>query len=134
MTSPTWAVAAALAASLVSSTALAATCVGSCGVITGANGDVAAAPGGGAYTWISTNNGLDGAGQIGSVGGTNGSSLTTGAFTVSAGQLLAYDFNFVTSDGQDPGNRATGHIRAYPAIEKIPAIGLRPLRFGLPAP
>ncbi len=101
---------AALALCLGASAASAATCVGTCGVITGADGDVAGAPGGGAYTWISTNAGTTGAGQIGAVGGTNGSSLTTGVFSATAGQSLSYNFNFVTSDGQDPSNRATGFV------------------------
>ena len=101
---------AALAVCLGASAASAATCVGTCGVITGANGDVTAAPGGGAYSWISTDAGITGAGQIGAVGGTNGSSLTTGVFSATAGQTLSYSFNFITSDGQDPSNRATGFV------------------------
>lgn len=79
--------------------ASAATCVGSCGV-SGANGDVTAPPGGGTYTWISTAGGVTGAGQLPSVGGTDGSLLTSDIFSASAGQNLGYNFNFVTSDGQ----------------------------------
>ena len=75
-------------------------CVGACGTL-GANGDVTAPPGGGTYGWISTANGLNGEGQIASVGGTNGSSFTTAAFTANAGDNLQYQFDFVTSDGQD---------------------------------
>jgi hypothetical protein len=71
----------------------------------GPNGDVTAAPvGNGSYSWISTYGGVTGAGEIAGVGGTNGSSLTTSAFTATAGQNLQYNFNFVSSDGQaNPG-------------------------------
>lgn len=89
----------AAAALLASSGAQAATCVGKCGV-SGANGDVTAPPGGGSYGWISTFGGKDGAGQIPSVGGTDGSSFTTTAFAATAGQNLHYSFNFISSDGQ----------------------------------
>jgi len=79
--------------------ASAATCIGSCGV-SGANGDVSAPPGGGSYSWISTAGGVNGAGQLPSIGGTNGSQLTSGTFSGAAGQNLGYTFKFVTSDGQ----------------------------------
>ena len=110
MFSVRWAAAAALTLSLAATAAGAATCIGSCGVITGANGDVTAAPGGLSYSWISTNRGVTSAGQIGPAGGTNGSSLTTTAFVAANGQTLSFNFNFVTSDGQDPGNRVSGFV------------------------
>lgn len=85
---------------MAATSASAGVCVGACGVL-GANGDVIAPPGGGTYSWVSTAGGVTGAGQIGAVGGTDGSSLTSSAFTASAGQVLQYNFNFVTSDGQN---------------------------------
>ena len=99
---------AVLAASvlLAATGASAATCVGSCGSLT-ANGDVTAPPGGGAYGWISTFGGVDGVGQLPSVGGTDGSTFTTSAFDAAAGDSLTYNFNFVSSDGQ---NGADGFI------------------------
>lgn len=96
----------------------AATCVGACGVAA-ANGDVAAPPGGGNYSWISTAGGVNGAGQIPAVGGTDGSALTSAAFTANAGQTLGYDFNFVTSDGQN--GRGAFVYEDYAWVELIDA-------------
>jgi hypothetical protein len=97
------ALAAAMALGLSAAPAAAATCIGACGVA-GANGDVTAPPTSATYGWISTAGGVDGAGQL-SVGGTNGSSFTTSAFTASAGDNLRYYFNFISSDGQSaPGS------------------------------
>lgn len=90
----------AAAALFASTAASAATCVGSCGSL-GANGDVTAPPGGWTYGWISTFGGVDGVGQIASVGGTDGSLFTTSAFDADAGELLHYNFNFISSDGQN---------------------------------
>jgi hypothetical protein len=81
--------------------ARAAVCIGACGTL-GANGNVGAPPGGGTYGWISTAGGLNGVGQLPGVGpgATNGSTFTTSAFSATAGQVLQYYFNFVSSDGQ----------------------------------
>ena len=65
-----------------------------------ANGDVTAPPGSTTYSWISTFGGVSGAGEIATVGGTDGSSLTTSPFSAIAGQNLQYYFNFISSDGQ----------------------------------
>lgn len=83
--------------------AAAATCIGACGHDL-PGGDVTAAPiGGGSYSWVSTAGGVDGAGQLPGVGGTNGSEFST-SFVAAAGDQLRYVFNFVTSDGQSaPG-------------------------------
>ncbi len=94
---------AAIAWALMATGASAASCIGKCGTL-GANGDVTAPPGGGTYGWVSTFGGVTGAGQLPTIGGTNGSQFTTSAFTATAGQNLHYEFNFITSDGQfDPG-------------------------------
>ena len=77
------------------------TCDGNCGT-SGADGDVTlppGPPGATGYDWISTDQGLNGVGGIASVGGTNGSLLTSNAFAANAGDNLQFFFNFVTSDG-----------------------------------
>jgi hypothetical protein len=92
----------------------AATCVGSCGNSTIADGVVSLAPGGGgAYQWISTLDGTADGGVIADVGDQEGGSLggvdgaitgskyVTNTFTAMVGDILQFDFNFVTSDGGD---------------------------------
>lgn len=72
--------------------------------VSGADGDVSASPfpGSTQYGWVSTNGGVNGVGLPG-IGGTgaptNGSVLTSTAFTAEAGDLLEFYFNFITSDG-----------------------------------
>jgi len=78
------------------------TCVGNCGLSTAPDGVVTLAPGFGSYSWISTNQGLDGVGKlpVGPTGQeTNGSFAQTPTFTVSPGDKLNFFFNFITSDG-----------------------------------
>lgn len=73
-------------------------CVGSCG--TGvADGVVSLAPESTTpYGWVSTNGGSYGVGLDGLIG-TTGSVLRSNTFTAGAGDLLSFDFNYVTSDG-----------------------------------
>lgn len=78
-------------------------CNGNCGS-DGADGVVTLSPTGNTqYQWLSTNNGADDVGALPGVGGTgsptNGSTLTTTLFSASAGDLLKFYFNYVTSDG-----------------------------------
>jgi hypothetical protein len=74
------------------------TCVGSCGV-SGADGVVPLAPGGGTqFGWISTFGGVT-MDPLVIDGTTNGSVLTSSTFAATAGQLLSFRFNYVTSDG-----------------------------------
>jgi hypothetical protein len=74
-------------------------CVGTCGTL-GANGVVTISPtGNSTYQYISTAGGVNGAGEVPSVGGTDGSSFTTSQFSANAGDALQFYFNFVTSDG-----------------------------------
>ena len=75
-----------------------ATCVGTCGM-SGADGVVTASPTGSPYAFVTTEGGVDGAGQLPGEGGTNGSVYTTSEFTVAAGDDLEFWFNYVTSDG-----------------------------------
>ncbi len=77
----------------------AADCIGNCGTL-GANGVVTAPPSGASeYTWVSTNLGQNGAGQIAGYGGTNGSSLVSDPFFAAAGSRVEFWFNYITSDG-----------------------------------
>ncbi|MBI5430614.1 MAG: NF038132 family protein [Nitrosomonadales bacterium] len=74
------------------------TCTGNCGT-SGANGVVPLAPSGGTqYGWVASNTGIYGLGLPG-VGGTDGSRLQSSVFSASAGDALAFQFNYVTSDG-----------------------------------
>jgi hypothetical protein len=80
------------------SPAIAQTCTGNCGTAS-PNGVVTAAPGGSDYQYVSTSGGAGGAGQISTVGGTNGSEYVTAPFSAAAGDALNFNFNYVTSDG-----------------------------------
>ena len=76
----------------------AATTALGCGT-SGANGSVGLAPGGGTrYGWVSTIGGST-RNPLEIAGTSNGSTLTSSAFTATAGQLLSFNFNFITSDG-----------------------------------
>jgi len=79
--------------------AQASTCIGTCGT-SGANGVVGlSGSGNSTYQYISTASGVDGAGQIAGVGGSNGSQLTSSVFTAAANDPLTFLFDYVTSDG-----------------------------------
>lgn len=73
-------------------------CSGNCGTL-GADGDVAAPPGGGTYEFVSTAGAPAFIGLDLGFNETNGSLLTTVLFTASGSDVLAFNFNFVTSDG-----------------------------------
>jgi hypothetical protein len=78
-----------------------------------ANGDVTAPPGSATYGWISTAGGVNGVGQLPSIGGTDGSTFTTNPFAANSGDVLSYEFNFVTSDGQDGAGQFIYEDYAY---------------------
>ncbi len=63
------------------------------------NGVVGDSPVGANYSYVSTFGGTTGVGQIAGVGGVNGSTFTSDAFTANAGEALTFYFNFVTADG-----------------------------------
>lgn len=79
-------------------------CIGTCGTDV-ANGDVTLPPGFSSYNYVTTVGGPMGGGTLPSVFGsagvssTNGSTYTTGAFSATAGELVNFQFNYVTSDG-----------------------------------
>lgn len=89
--------------------------VNTCGTL-GADGDVPAPPGGSQYQYITTSGGASGVGQLPGIGGTNGTLLTTSAFVASGTDQLAFNFNFVTSDG-------TGTFPDYAWAELVPDVG-----------
>lgn len=112
--------------------------VGSAGT-SGADGVVTAAPGGGpTYSWVSTFGGVAGAGQLPGIGGTNGSSLTTSIFAATAGDVLKFQFNYVTSDGAGFADYAWSQLltaggavfadlfnaRTQPTGDTVPGVGL----------
>lgn len=74
------------------------TCEGNCGT-SGPDGVISTPHGGSNYQWVSTNGGLDGVGSLAEIGGSNGSTLTTNAFSAHSGEALNFSFNFATSDG-----------------------------------
>ena len=74
-----------------------AQCVGNCG-FSGADGDVTLSPLG-AFRYVTTTGGVAGGGSLGVGTETNGSQLTTAAFSATSGSKLSFYFNYVTSDG-----------------------------------
>jgi len=79
-------------------------CIGTCGTDT-ANGDVTLPPGFSSYLYVTTTGGPTAGGTLPGVFGspgvssTNGSTYTTSAFSATAGELVNFEFNYVTSDG-----------------------------------
>ena len=59
---------------------------------------------------------LSGGGQLPGIGGTNGSLLTTNAFTADGVEQLVFSFNFVTSDG-------TSSFPDYAWATLVPTVG-----------
>jgi hypothetical protein len=79
--------------------AAATVCAGNCGT-DAADGVVTLSPSGNAsYQYVSTNEGVIGAGQISTVGGTDGSLFSTSPFLAAANSPLQFYFNYITSDG-----------------------------------
>jgi hypothetical protein len=60
---------------------------------------VTSPPSGTSYSYVSTAEGEAGTGQIGGIGGTNGSEYISDAFAAAAGDPLQFYFNYVTGDG-----------------------------------
>jgi hypothetical protein len=79
-------------------------CVGTCGTDT-ANGDVTLPPGFSSYQFVTTTGGPAGGGNLPAVFGppgvnsTNGSTFTTSPFSTTPGELINFEFNYITSDG-----------------------------------
>lgn len=95
-----------LASTMLAGTAQAAVIVGNYGSL-GANGVVTAPPGGATYGYVSTNGGVLNAGTIAGVGNNSsgegddvdGSSFQSDPFAAGIGDILKFQFNYVTSDG-----------------------------------
>ena len=90
--------------------AAAATCIGTCGT-SGANGVVGTSGASSTYQYISTASGVNGAGQIAGVGGSNGAQYTSSTFTAVANDPLTFLFNYVTNDGAGYADYAWAELR-----------------------
>ena len=85
-------------------------CTGNCGTL-GADGVVTLAPSGGTqYGYVSTTDGVSGVSPFGFGGETNGSVLTSTAFSAAAGDAVAFKFNYITSDGAGYADYAWARI------------------------
>lgn len=133
-------VGAVVAAAVLSAGAAQAQCVGNCGTL-GADGVVTLSPtGNSSYQFISTFGGAAGAGEIGGVGGTNGSELTSSVFTAAMGDPLTLYFNYVTSDGSEFADYAFAELQtsggahaAWLFTSRTQPSGNTSPGFGLPA-
>jgi len=129
-----------LAAIAVATPALSATSIGNVGSIAGTDGSITAPPLGSTYSYVSTYEGVVGAGQIASVGGTSGSEYITDAFSADAGDSLDFYFNYITSDGSGFADYAfaelldgaNAHV-AYLFTARTQPSGNTSPGFGLPA-
>jgi hypothetical protein len=83
---------------LAASAQAAPICLGTCGTL-GADGAVPAPPVGTTYDYVVTTGAPAFGGMNLGFGETNGSQLTTSVFTAAAGDVLAFYFNYITSDG-----------------------------------
>ena len=121
------------------------TCLGNCGTL-GPDGDVPAPPGGSTYQYVSTSGGPTFSGLNLGFNETNGSLLTTNMFSVSGSSQLAFNFNFVTSDGA--GSPDYAYARLLPSggspillftartcqttpCDTVPGVGMPPLGAGV---
>jgi hypothetical protein len=75
------------------------TSIGNAGTMTSADGVLTMPAGASAYNFVSTRNGVMGNTLAGVHGSTNGSTATSSIFSATAGDQLAFKFNYVTSDG-----------------------------------
>lgn len=125
------------------SPAAAQTCVGNCGTL-GPDGVVTAPPNGQpTYGYVSTASGVAGAGKIAGIGDATrtGSEATTALFSATAGDSLAFYFNYVTSDGGGTFTdyafaellNAAGSNVAYLFTARTQPTGDTSPGFGLPA-
>lgn len=88
-------------------------CTGNCGTSADIQGNSVVTPLSTAYGWVSTANGVDAVspfvnvpgvlnpdtGLPTGIGNTNGSLLRSNIFSASSGEVLKFEFNYVTSDG-----------------------------------
>jgi hypothetical protein len=118
-------------------------CFGNCGTL-GADGAVPTPPSGGNYQWVSTAGAPTFLGLNLGFNETNGSQYTTDSFFSSAGDQLAFYFDYVTSDGPgypeyayaelvDSSNVATVLFTARTAsgADVVPGPGMPPLAPGV---
>lgn len=118
----------------------AAQCAGGCGTL-GPDGVVKAPPGFSTYGWVSSRGGtvfggLPGIGGVGTP--TNGSWFRSAPFSAAAGETLAFQFNYITSDGASYNDYAWARLlnadlsvaanlftaRTTPAGNTVPGFGM----------
>ncbi len=110
---------------------MAAECIGSCGISNTNDGWVTLAPGGGSsLNWISTNGGVSGVGQLAGVGGTNGSHFATDPFFAATNSKVAFNFNYITSDGAGYADYAWAMLRGQGGLPDIVLYTARTLPSG----
>lgn len=94
------------------------------------------------YYYVSTANGPSGGGSLSGIGGTNGSTVTTGTFAAAANDVLEFMFNYVTSDGASFADYGWARVidaatsaevallftaRTTPGGNTVPGFGMPPL-------
>ena len=100
-------------------------CTGICGTDT-ANGDVTNPSGFSSYNYVTTTGAPLGGGTLPAVFGapgvdsTNGSTYTTSAFTTISGELINFDFNYVTSDGSSIPRLRMGRTDEHGRRHRLP--------------
>jgi len=118
---------------------------GNAGTSMAADGDVSLAPGFSSYVWLSTFQSQSGNGSLPSVGGTNGTTVQSAAFTAAAGDKLNFYFDYITSDGAgysdyawaglfDSSNTLVTYLftaRTIPSGDTVPGFGLPGLGAGV---
>jgi hypothetical protein len=109
-----------------------ATCIGTCGLL-GVDG-VVTQTGNGQYQYISTTNGVPGAGQLPGYSGVNGSQFTTSAFSAQAGDALQFYFNYITSDGAQYADYAWAQLRTTDGTAVATLFTARTTAFGDTSP
>lgn len=132
------AVGAACSALLFGAPAVAAVCIGNCGLSGGTDGVVT-----GGHRWVSSNGGVGGQG-LGLGSETNGSTCVTDAFVANGTDELSLEFNYVTSDGGGYADYAFFQLlggaggpltlftaRTTPGGNTVPGFGMPPIAPGV---
>lgn len=119
------------------------TSVGGAGSSSTADGNISLAPGDRAFVYVTTTGGINGVGRLSSVdnsSATDGSTVTSDAFTAKAGDILSFYLNYITSDGAGFADYAWAQLVALGGSETLlftarttPGGNTVP-GFGMPAP
>lgn len=117
------------------------TSIGNAGSSTSSDGVVTMPVGFAGYNYVSTSGGVTGNTLPGIAGSTNGSTATSAIFSATTGDLLKFDFNYVTSDGAGFSDYAWARLldssnievamlfnaRTTPTGNTVPGFGLGPI-------